>query len=512
MILGNILGLIGLVSILFLILIYILKPKYEQRKVSSTYIWKLSLKYRKQRIPFDWLRKNLLLLIQLIALLILAFMLAEPLVNIRADSGEKIIILESSASMLAEKDGKTRFDRAMPQINSLIDAATATESVTVIIAGKTAYCIARREKEAAFVKQTLIQEKCGYGSADLEGALQLAAEVKKENTSAEIIVFTSRDYEESSNVTLKNMSQGEWNASILDFTVAFKDGHNVFGATVASYNRDCTLVLSLYIDERPVASRVVDFRNNEEVTLEFDADFEKQLKYKFARLAFSEESTRDDFRYDNEFYIFGGDREKFKVQLISDTPFFLRLALSATNKNTLVEIPTNDDPKNPPKQYEGFDLYIFDGFLPPVMPMDGAVWILNPPNGSALLNVDGGDADRLTFGASYAVPSHTTLLRVESENPSNLNKATMAYITPSAITLSSYTQITHLGGFEPLMTCGSDPVVLVKNQWGVNITVFAFSKHNSNLPNSMYLMLLANNICDYSLKYTTSEFVYDAGS
>ena len=56
------LGLLGLLGIAALILIYILKPNYQQKIISSTYVWKLSLRYRKKKIPVSRLR-NIILLI-----------------------------------------------------------------------------------------------------------------------------------------------------------------------------------------------------------------------------------------------------------------------------------------------------------------------------------------------------------------------------------------------------------------------------------------------------------------
>ena len=38
------LGFIGLVGIIVLIIIYILKPNYQQKLLSSTFVWKMSLK------------------------------------------------------------------------------------------------------------------------------------------------------------------------------------------------------------------------------------------------------------------------------------------------------------------------------------------------------------------------------------------------------------------------------------------------------------------------------------
>ena len=47
------LGLLGLLGVVALIIIYIIKPNYQQKFVSSTFVWKLSLKYRKRKIPIN---------------------------------------------------------------------------------------------------------------------------------------------------------------------------------------------------------------------------------------------------------------------------------------------------------------------------------------------------------------------------------------------------------------------------------------------------------------------------
>ena len=40
------LGFIGLLGVLALILIYILKPNYQQKFISSTFVWRLSQRYK----------------------------------------------------------------------------------------------------------------------------------------------------------------------------------------------------------------------------------------------------------------------------------------------------------------------------------------------------------------------------------------------------------------------------------------------------------------------------------
>ena len=67
------LGLLGLLGIAILILIYILKPNYQQKVVSSTYVWKLSLRYRRKQIPINRLLSFLILLCQILIVTACAF-------------------------------------------------------------------------------------------------------------------------------------------------------------------------------------------------------------------------------------------------------------------------------------------------------------------------------------------------------------------------------------------------------------------------------------------------------
>ena len=63
-------GFLGLSGIIALIIIYIIKPNYQKKMVSSTFVWKLSLKYKKKRLPISRLNNVLIFLCQLLILTI----------------------------------------------------------------------------------------------------------------------------------------------------------------------------------------------------------------------------------------------------------------------------------------------------------------------------------------------------------------------------------------------------------------------------------------------------------
>ena len=46
-------GFLGLIGLLVLIIIYIIKPNYQNKRISSTYIWAKSLRYVKRSLPIS---------------------------------------------------------------------------------------------------------------------------------------------------------------------------------------------------------------------------------------------------------------------------------------------------------------------------------------------------------------------------------------------------------------------------------------------------------------------------
>ena len=243
------LGLLGLIALIALLLIYILKPKYQDKKVSGTYVWKLSLRYQKRKVPISWLKSSLLLIVQILIIILISFMMSQPYVVLASKTGEKIIVLSASASMMAERDGKTRFDRAKSEIYKLTDRTAADgDKVSVIIAGEEADFVVRRSDSASYIKQKLSETQCGYAGENLTDAMELAEGVLTENPNAEVYLYTDCDYDKPGKVRVVNVASGEWNAAVLDFSAKRVKGETVFTAEVASYGAAAEIPVKLTVD------------------------------------------------------------------------------------------------------------------------------------------------------------------------------------------------------------------------------------------------------------------------
>src|SRR3954452_22907280 len=95
------------------IVFYLLKRKRVVRLVSSTLLWQKFLAETQASAPFQKLRHNWLLVLQLFMLLLAVLALARPYLSGNLVGGRLIVvILDASASMQSTDENPSRFDRA----------------------------------------------------------------------------------------------------------------------------------------------------------------------------------------------------------------------------------------------------------------------------------------------------------------------------------------------------------------------------------------------------------------
>jgi Ca-activated chloride channel homolog len=488
------LGLLGLIGVLLLILIYILKPKYQEKSISSTFVWKLSLRYKKNKMPFQWLKSSLLVILQFLILLLITLGLTTPLFALDSQSGEKIIILDASASMMAQSGGRSRFERAVQEIGALADSTTPDDRFTVILAGQESSFVARRLDSAKFIKQLLSELSPSFVSADINLAIKLSEGVLAENPNAEVILFTANQYSEIGLIKVRDMSRNEWNVAVLDFSSAIKSGYHAFYAQVVSYNQAMTIDAKLYINDILTDVQSVEVSSNEEVTVKWENL--SLLNYSKAEIILD---YQDDFIYDNRFAIFSWENELFNVQLVSESPRFLQAAL-LTIGGYKVTVPVAPDDQTPvPIQYQGYDLYIFDNYLPAHLPVDGSVWLINPPALPDGINLTLGG--NLTGNFQLSAP---TMLNPMQQTVLNL-------INPSQISLTSYKLMTNYDDFEVVLYNEDDPVIITQDLDGPQLFILGFSLHNSNLPIIPEYIILMHNMARYSVQNMIGSYLYHAG-
>ena len=110
------LGLLALLGIPVLILIYIIKSKYTEQTIASTYLWELSEKFLKRRRPVSKLTGILTLILQILAVVAASLLIAHPVFTLPASANDFYFILDGSASMNMQVSGSTRFEKAQEKM------------------------------------------------------------------------------------------------------------------------------------------------------------------------------------------------------------------------------------------------------------------------------------------------------------------------------------------------------------------------------------------------------------
>ncbi len=121
-----------------ILLLYLLKMRRRPVEVSSTMLWGQVLADIRANTPFQKLRRNLLLILQLLTLAILVLALCQPVVRASGLGGaQTVVIVDASASMQADDapGNRTRFEQAVRQAERLIDSLRTHDRMMLIVAG-----------------------------------------------------------------------------------------------------------------------------------------------------------------------------------------------------------------------------------------------------------------------------------------------------------------------------------------------------------------------------------------
>lgn len=505
------LGLIGLLGIVALIIIYLIKPNYQRKAVSSTFVWKMSLRYRKKQIPISRLRNILLIIVQVLFLAICALLLAFPVISGATvqQGGEVVAILDASAGMRAGDGQTTRFERAVSGIRDLAERTFgADERLTVIMAGQTASYLVQRSDagmaEDVYGKLDALtqNDSCSYGNADVEGAIALAEDVLDLNPDAEVYLYTGTQYVDDGDITIVDVSEEtEWNAAVLDVQAAVVENYYTFTVSVSCIGRDRELALHFdfsgvnYDKDSFSWTESVLCTGNQTVQVTLDTgSYGGVGVYSFDSLRVYVNED-DSLAEDNSLYYYGA-RQSISIQYASSRPnTFFESVLGSLRDNSyigrqwsidLVRTQTGETPAT-----EGYDIYIFEYMVPEVIPTDGIVIFISPEEKIADLN--------MIFGADPATGEFVLSEGVSSPITDGIN--------PSDITVSQYIKVSGYDQTEytPLLYIGDDPALLMRDDKDAKILLMTFSLNYSNQSMLYDFPVLILNLFNYYFPYSVTD-------
>ena len=513
------LGFLGLLGLVALIIIYIIKPNFQNKIISSTYVWKKSLKFKKKKIPISNLRNFLLFLCQVLIITAASLILAQPfLVDKEKDNGaDSVIIIDASASMLAQTAGFSRFDRTVDQVSAYVDELFEKEKhVSIIVAAEKSYFLVQQADAESVVDvknalNSLLDISAPpytLGTPDIDGAMKLAEEITAYTANCEVVLYTDTNYIDVGNVKVVDVSDPvDLNVAILDVRATLVENQYVFEIDVASYggDNDININVDFYgvnYEESNLNYQVVARCSNDEITtLVFSIDEEEAdevvniYEYNYVHVYHAE---ADSLSHDNNFYLYGGKKPVFKIQYYSALPnnyfasalMVLRSELGDYWDIEITEVKFDEVPES-----EGYDMYIFEHQMPSTIPTDGIVILSNPDKLPSSTGIQ--------LGNSYKSAGGELALEAGDEHP------IMHNINPENITVTRFTEVANSDEYIPLMYCESYPVVMVKDDPESKVVVMTFSMNYSNLAVKAEFPLLMYNIMNHFAPQTLDGFVFD---
>lgn len=122
MVLGAPAALWWLVLVPLVVLLYMLRARREPRVVSSTLLWERAARDLVARMPVRRFERNLLLLLQVMAISFLALALARPSISLPGLAGNGVVlVVDTSASMQATDVRPSRLAAAQQEARALLD-------------------------------------------------------------------------------------------------------------------------------------------------------------------------------------------------------------------------------------------------------------------------------------------------------------------------------------------------------------------------------------------------------
>ena len=173
------------------IVFYLLKRKRAVKLVSSTLLWQKFLAETQANAPFQRLRHNWLLILQLLLCALVVLALTRPYLAGQSRTGRlRIVIMDASASMLSTDETPSRFAKARGEALSWAAGLGDNDQMVVLQAGANTEVRQSATSDRAALRRAI--ENCAAMDAPtrLVEALKLAETLIKNRTDAEIHLFS----------------------------------------------------------------------------------------------------------------------------------------------------------------------------------------------------------------------------------------------------------------------------------------------------------------------------------
>jgi hypothetical protein len=515
------------IAVPLLVSLYFLKLQRRQMVVPSTLLWKRAVQDMQVNAPFQKLRKNLLLLLQLLILAALLFAMARPTLQATANPGQRVVIvIDHSASMNAtDTAGVTRLeqakDAALDLVNNLdAEGHSAGGGAMVVSFAQRTRVLSRFTTDQARLRQAIrsikptdqlsrlapalrvIEPEAVAGAAMVvyilsDGRVHLAADDQQALSGAKLMpIMFGNSADQTNNVALVSFSSRrdfDKPQVVQVFARLANYGPNQVEANI-NLSLDGQLLRVQPITLPGAAASKPDAAGR---TL-WSAPGTKSVQFDFvlpgsAMIELSHDQE-DDLAADNAAWLMLAPARRVRVLLVSEGNGFLEQVIRSVGVRELAQMTPQKFEDQDPQQLrrggwdttglmgasgEGFDVIVFDSYAPTQAPL----------------------VDSLFFGAVPPVEG-LAIVPISSDQPQTQvildwqrDDALLRYVALDDVVLSQPGRITLPQGSRVLATGLSGPLLAkVPGEGGTQYVVSSFGILYSNWPLQVSFPVFLSNI------------------
>lgn len=475
---SNLIGLAALIFVPLIIVLYMLRPKHKPKKIPSLYLWQSVMDEIESASRLHKLRNSILMILQILAVILLALILAGLFMKDESFGNEVIIIVDGSMTMQSTDLEPTRHEHAKGLAKDFVEQLEQGTTMTVISLTDTPDIVISRstDKRLTIGAIDTLQTSNGYWDAEL---ITETVNGLRQGIEATVVYFGDRSVSGAKNyLTMRDKN----NSAVYDLAVTKYPNKGTVSVMARVFNHDSQakrIPLSLYVDGLFFGAKEAMVETGGTSSLFFE-DIPMSVTEIRAVI-----DADDVLPFDNEAVTTLKAEPIQKVLMVSAGNLFLEKVLKLESGTEMYQVTPEVE-----MVYEGYDLYIFDETAPEVLPIDGNLLFFNPPEHD--------EFETLGYVEYPVFETEGHIITSAIDKPEFIAAATQVFEMPNGST-------TLAGGSEAIYTTGygvSAYSYMVGSQRRV---VYGFDIHETDLPLSIEFPILMSSTFKYLLQSAMTD-------
>jgi hypothetical protein len=302
-------------------------------------------------------------------------------------------------------------------------------------------------------------------------------------TSVSIYVYSDQEFTVSDErITTFVYNEAGENRGIANVSYTMRDDGPVVLSSIVNYGNDCTLTLECKVDDVTVGVKEVEIESEETASVYWN---NLPSNGQVVEISIIEE---DDLMVDNKGWAVLEVLSSARVLLVTGRNTFLEKAVKLR-----ADVKLDKTTFEQAEGMEGYQLYIYDGYLPEELPRDGSILIFNPRSSEK-------EGTFLKVGEEFTPGS----VRLRG---SSSYQELVQYIHPEQFHIAKAVSVEPPAWTQTILDDGENPLFLAGELGNQRIAIFTFDIHNSDLPLKTDFPILIQNLMEWMLPRVVEQDV-----